>query len=259
MLSIPPRPNTCRLASATYALPGPTMRSTGAIVAVPYAMAATAWAPPTRYTSATPARRAASSTSGFSTPPGAGTHIATRPTPATRAGTAFISTEDGYAALPPGTYRPTASSAVQRMPRVSPAGSGTSRSCGICARWNASIRVAASSSAAASAGSTAAAAASISAADTRMVSGAKSSRSSRAVSSISAASPRARTSAMMAATGASTRAVVSRAASSRAEKAAGKPGAAVSRRITRPPPPARRGSGRSTRQPPPAGSSARCG
>jgi len=31
----------------------------------------------------------------LSTPPGAGTHIAIRPTPATRADTAFINTEDG--------------------------------------------------------------------------------------------------------------------------------------------------------------------
>ena len=39
--------------------------------------------------------RAAASTSGFSTPPGAGTVMTRRPTPATFAGIAFISTEDG--------------------------------------------------------------------------------------------------------------------------------------------------------------------
>ena len=71
------------------------MRSTGAMLAVPQASAATAWAPPMRQTSSTPARRAAASTSGLSAPPGAGTHIAMRGTPATRAGRAFISTEEG--------------------------------------------------------------------------------------------------------------------------------------------------------------------
>ena len=40
-------------------------------------------------------REAAARTSGLSLPPGAGTTITRRPTPATFAGTAFISTEDG--------------------------------------------------------------------------------------------------------------------------------------------------------------------
>ena len=79
----------------TYAFPGPTMRSTGKIASVPYASAAMAWAPPTRKISVTPASRAAASTSGFSTPSGAGTHMAILCTPAIRAGRAFISTEDG--------------------------------------------------------------------------------------------------------------------------------------------------------------------
>ena len=39
--------------------------------------------------------RAAASTSGLSLPSGAGTTITSRGTPATLAGTAFISTEDG--------------------------------------------------------------------------------------------------------------------------------------------------------------------
>jgi hypothetical protein len=42
-----------------------------------------------------PAVRAAHITSGFTTPPGVGTTMARRRTPATRAGTAFISTDDG--------------------------------------------------------------------------------------------------------------------------------------------------------------------
>src|SRR5438477_602482 len=54
-----------------------------------------ACAPPTRYISETPPRCAAASTSGLSLPSGDGTTITTRSTPATLAGTAFISTEDG--------------------------------------------------------------------------------------------------------------------------------------------------------------------
>ena len=52
-----------------------------------------AWAPPTRQISVTPASLAAARTAGF-TPPG-GVTIAMRPTPAMRAGTAFISTVEG--------------------------------------------------------------------------------------------------------------------------------------------------------------------
>ena len=63
--------------------------------AVPQAMAATAWAPPMRKISVTPARLAAARTNGFNSPSGVGTHIAMRGTPAARAGMAFISTEDG--------------------------------------------------------------------------------------------------------------------------------------------------------------------
>ncbi len=57
--SMPTIPATSRLAAVTYMLPGPTMTSTGRIVSVPYARAAIACAPPTRYTSSTPARAAA--------------------------------------------------------------------------------------------------------------------------------------------------------------------------------------------------------
>ena len=35
--------------------------------------------------------------------------MTTRSTPATCAGMAFINTDEGYAAVPPGTYKPTAS------------------------------------------------------------------------------------------------------------------------------------------------------
>ena len=54
-----------------------------------------AWAPPMRKMSSTPASFAAASTSGDTAPPGAGTTMTIRGTPATRAGTAFISTEEG--------------------------------------------------------------------------------------------------------------------------------------------------------------------
>ena len=46
--SMPTAPYTCRLASMTYALPGPLITSARATVSVPNAMAAIAWAPPTR-------------------------------------------------------------------------------------------------------------------------------------------------------------------------------------------------------------------
>ena len=45
--SIPTAPKTCRLASTTQALPGPQIFSTGRMLSVPNAIAATAWAPPT--------------------------------------------------------------------------------------------------------------------------------------------------------------------------------------------------------------------
>ena len=45
--SIPTRLETSSFAAVTQRFPGPTILSTGAIVSVPYASAATAWAPPT--------------------------------------------------------------------------------------------------------------------------------------------------------------------------------------------------------------------
>src|SRR5690348_11936867 len=90
-------------AAATYALPGPTILSTRGIVAVPYASAAIACAPPTlnrrtpraarvpRPDVARPASNAAAMTvaSGF------GQTTITSPTSATIAGMAVISSEDG--------------------------------------------------------------------------------------------------------------------------------------------------------------------
>ena len=63
-------------------------------------------------TRSTPHTCAAANTNSFITPPGVGTTMMSSCTPATLAGIAFINTEDGYAALPPGTYRPTRSSGV---------------------------------------------------------------------------------------------------------------------------------------------------
>ena len=55
IMSMSTWPNTSRFAAATYALPGPQILSTAGIDAVPYAIAATACAPPTRYRRETPA------------------------------------------------------------------------------------------------------------------------------------------------------------------------------------------------------------
>ncbi len=56
---MPTVPNTCRFASTTYALPGPTTTSTGRNAPAPNAIAAIACAPPIAYTSSTPAIAAA--------------------------------------------------------------------------------------------------------------------------------------------------------------------------------------------------------
>src|SRR5436853_4029803 len=95
---------TSVFAAATHRLPGPTILSTRGTVAVPYANAATACAPPMRYTASTPAIAAAASTAGLKPSRPAGETMMTSRTPATRAGIAFIKTDDGYAACPPGTY-----------------------------------------------------------------------------------------------------------------------------------------------------------
>lgn len=62
-----------------------------------------ACAPPTVKTLVTPATYAAASTMSLRSPFGVGTTIMISFTPATWAGIAFMMTELGYAALPPGT------------------------------------------------------------------------------------------------------------------------------------------------------------
>ena len=94
-MSMPTVPKTRRLAAATYALPGPTILSTAGIVAVPYASAAIACAPPIAKARVTPARCAAASSSACFTPSGVGTVMTMSATPAILAGKAFISTVDG--------------------------------------------------------------------------------------------------------------------------------------------------------------------
>ena len=94
-MSMATRPNTWRLASATQALPGPTILSTRGTVSVPYASAATAWAPPVRNTRSTPAMRAAARITGEMSPPVGGETITISRQPAIFAGMQFISTLEG--------------------------------------------------------------------------------------------------------------------------------------------------------------------
>jgi hypothetical protein len=73
-----------------------------------------------RYTAETPAIRAAASTTSGTLPPGAEHAATTSGTPATRAGRAFISRVDGYAAFPPGTYTPARATGRDLWPIVAP-------------------------------------------------------------------------------------------------------------------------------------------
>src|SRR5690606_1675805 len=105
--SMPTRPLTTRFAAATKTLPGPVTTSTGSrpIDGTPCAKAAIAPAPPIAYTSVTPHSAAAQSTAGCGRPSlslCAGDASARLGTPAVWAATAFMMTEDGYAALRPG-------------------------------------------------------------------------------------------------------------------------------------------------------------
>src|SRR5215213_3020777 len=131
---------------------------------------ATACAPPTAYTSPTPSSAAAASTAGCGSPPCpacGGEASASDSTPATCAGTTFITTLDGYATRPPGTYRPTRRTGTQRSVTVVPAASCTVSSVRRCTSCTALVRRIASSSAARTAGSSAASACSSASAGTR--------------------------------------------------------------------------------------------
>jgi hypothetical protein len=77
-------------------LPGPTSTSTGRIVSVPIAIAATAWAPPIAYTSSMPSIPQTASTAPAGRPLAAGgEQTAISSTPATWAGTIAITALDG--------------------------------------------------------------------------------------------------------------------------------------------------------------------
>ena len=106
-MSMPTVPCTSRFAVVTHRLPGPAITSTAGRLGVPYARAAMAQAPPTRYTSRTPAMRAAARMAGFNVPSRRGGETtATSSTPATRAGIAVISrldTSGVFPPVPPGT------------------------------------------------------------------------------------------------------------------------------------------------------------
>src|SRR5216684_8935286 len=156
-------------------------------------------------TRSTPAIAAAASTSGLRSPEGVGTAMTSSPTPATFAGSAFISTEDGYAALPPGTYSPARSSGVIRWPSVVPSASVNRHDFARCRVWKRRMRTAARSSASRCTRPSRERAFSSSRREiSRSGMRATLSRSKRSVYSSTAASPRARTSSQIAATARST-------------------------------------------------------
>ena len=94
---MPTTPDTCRLASCTHSDPGPTITSTFGIDSVPYASAATAWAPVTAKYASAPHSSAAATITGCGAPT-----TYTSSTPAARAVTTPITTVDGYGLRPPG-------------------------------------------------------------------------------------------------------------------------------------------------------------
>src|SRR6476620_10531078 len=95
-------------------LPGPvirlTLRQPVTPAPKPYAKPAIACAPPIAYTSSIPSRAHTANTVGCGSPPYSfcgGEATARDGTPATCAGTTFMTTLDARGARPPGTYSPT--------------------------------------------------------------------------------------------------------------------------------------------------------
>ena len=119
------------LAVVTYWLPGPKILSTRGTLSVPYAMAAMAWAPPSRKTRWMPQQAAAYSTSGL----WAGVHSTTSGQPAICAGRASMSTVEKRGALPPGMYRPTRPMGTGRWMQVTPGAVSKRISRGCWAWW----------------------------------------------------------------------------------------------------------------------------
>lgn len=97
---MPTGPKTCRLASFTKALPGPTILSTRGTLSVPKAIAAMACAPPMRKIRSAPARSQPATIAGWAF---GGRQATTSPTPATRAGTIVITGAERRGKRPPGT------------------------------------------------------------------------------------------------------------------------------------------------------------
>ena len=155
---------------------------------------AMAWAPPTAYTSSTPrmAQVARMVLSGRPSAVFGGVAMASDSTPAAWAGTAFMMTELGYTALPPGTYRPTRCTGIQRSATRAPGARSVWKSSGTCDAATARERRTDSSMEARTAGSSSSSAAVIASVGTRRCSGRTWSNFSS--KSRSAAAPRALTS-----------------------------------------------------------------
>ncbi len=127
---------TSLFAVATKMLPGPVILSTRGTLSVPYARAAMACAPPALRILLTPHMCAAASTSGLTLPSAfTGVAIMTSCTPAILAGMAFMSTVEGYAAVPPGMYSPARRTGIMRSPRITP-GRRISNPSLFCSLWN---------------------------------------------------------------------------------------------------------------------------
>jgi hypothetical protein len=95
---------TSIFAAVTHWLPGPNILSTLGTDSVPYASAATAWAPPAFRTADAPTRFATYITSGEMLPSGRGGVARTISWhPATWAGMPSIRAVEGRMAVPPGT------------------------------------------------------------------------------------------------------------------------------------------------------------
>ena len=156
---------------------------------------AIAWAPPTAWTSSTPSSAQAARMAGAGRPPlsrRGGEATAIWPTPATCAGTTFMTTEEGSGTVPAGTYTPARSTATYRSVTCAPSPIEVTWSAGRCASCTGRTRRIISSSAALRSGLRAARASVSACAGTRLVG--RSTPSKRAVYSRTAAAPRSRTS-----------------------------------------------------------------
>src|SRR5262252_292958 len=156
---------------------------------------ATAWAPPTAWTSSMPSSAQAARMAGAGRPPASGRGgeaTAIWRTPATCAGITFMITEEGSGTRPPGTYTPARSTGTYRSVTWAPAPIRVTWPGGRCASCTGRTRRTISSSAARSLGSSSARASVSTWADTRLVG--RSTPSNTAVYSRTAAAPRSRTS-----------------------------------------------------------------